>query len=96
MKSRRDGYLSGVHVVFRDDFLQLFILSHLDVYVDKLSEPEYGNQLWRSINDVVLLTAQMRQSEDPEFGAALRRIRLHEPTPKDIEMLNSRIGASLE
>jgi hypothetical protein len=96
MKSRRDGYLSGVHVVCRDDFLQLFILSHLDVYVDKLSEPEYGNQLWRSINDVVLLTAQMRQSEDPEFGAALRRIRLHEPTPKDIEMLNSRIGASLE
>ena len=38
----------------------------------------------------------MRQSDDPEFAAALRRIRFHEPTLEDIEMLNSRIGASLE
>jgi hypothetical protein len=96
MKSRCYGYLSGVHVVFMDDFLQLFILSHLDLYVDKPLEREYGNQLWRSTNAVVLLTAQMRQSEDPEFDGALRRIRLHEPTPKDIEILNSRVSASFE
>ena len=64
-----------------------------DVYVDKPSQWEYGHQLWRSINVVVLLTEQMRQSEDPEFAAALRRIRLHEPTPEDIEMLNSRVHA---
>ena len=42
------------------------------------------------------LTEQMKQSEDPEFAAALRQIRLHEPTPEDIEMLNSRVGAPLE
>ena len=38
----------------------------------------------------------MRQSDDPEWAAALRRIRLHEPTAEDIEMLNSRVGAPLE
>ena len=38
----------------------------------------------------------MRQSDDPPFAAALRRIRFHEPTLEDIEMLNSRIGAPLE
>src|SRR5436309_15157081 len=38
----------------------------------------------------------MRQSDDSEFAVALRRIRFHESTLKDIEMLNSRIGASLE
>jgi hypothetical protein len=60
------------------------------------TEWEYGHHLWRSINLVVLLTEQMRQSDDPEFAAALRRIRFHEPTLEDIEMLNSRIGAPLE
>jgi len=38
----------------------------------------------------------MRQSDDPEFAAALRRIRLHVPTAEDIEMLNSRVGAPLD
>ena len=38
----------------------------------------------------------MRQSDDSEFAVALRRIRFHESTLKDIEMLNNRIGASLE
>src|SRR5947199_5791734 len=60
------------------------------------TEWEYGHHLWRSINLVVLLTEQMRQSDDPPFAAALRRIRFHEPTLEDIEMLNSRIGAPLE
>ena len=38
----------------------------------------------------------MRQSDDPEFAATLRWIRFHKPMLEDIEMLNSRIGASLE
>ena len=78
------------------DILQLPTISRLDVYVDTPSEWEYGHQLWRSINAVLLLTEQMRQSDYPDLGAALRRIRLHEPTSEDIEMLNSRVGAPLE
>src|SRR6266496_4161371 len=95
-KSRPDDYFGGINIIFMGDFLQLATVSHLDVYIDKPSEWEYGHHLWRSINLVVLLTEQMRQSDDPEFAAALRRIRFHEPTLEDIEMLNSRIGASLE
>ena len=49
-----------------------------------------GHQLWRSINAIVLLKEQMRQSDDQDFAAALGRIGLHEPTPQDIEMLNRR------
>src|SRR5205809_2231656 len=95
-KSLRDGYFGKVNVIFISDFLQLAAVSHLDVYVDKPSKYEYGHQLWRSINVVVLLTEQMRQSDDPEWAAALRQIRLHVPTAEDIEMLNSRVGAPLE
>ena len=95
-KSLHDGYFGGVNIIFMGDFLQLDTVSQLDVYVNKPSEWEYGHQLWRSINAVVLLTEQMRQSDDPEFAAALRRIRLHVPTAEDIEMLNSRVGAPLD
>ena len=95
-KSSRDVYFGGVNIIFMGDFLQLPTISHLDVYINMPSEWEYGHHLWRSINAVVLLTEQMRQSDDPEFAAALRRIRVHEPISEDIEMLNDRVGASLE
>jgi len=95
-KSLNDGYFGGVNVIFMGDFLQLNTVSQLDVYVNKPSEWEYGHHLWRSINAVVLLTEQMRQSDNPEWAAALQQIRLRKPTPEDIEMLNSRVGASLE
>ena len=61
-KSSRDGYFGDVNVIFMGDFLQLAAVSHLDVYVNKPSKYEYSHQLWRSINVVVLITEQMRQS----------------------------------
>ena len=95
-KSRHDDYFGGINIIFMGDFLQLATISQLDVYINKPSEWEYGHHLWRSINLVILLTEQMRQSDDPEFAATLRWIHFHEPTLEDIEMLNSRISASLE
>ena len=95
-KSCRDSYFGGVNVIFMGDFLQLPTVSHYDLYIDKPSKYEWGHHLWRSLNAVVNLTEQMRQSDDPEFAAALRRIRLHQPTPNDIELLNSRVCAPLE
>jgi len=77
------------------DFLQIPSVSNLHLYVDKPSEWELGHQLWRSLNAVVLLSEQMRQSEDPEFAAALHRLRTHQPTAEDIELLNSRVYAPL-
>ena len=69
-KSSRNIYFGGVNI-FMGNFLQLPTISHLDVYIGTPSEWEYGHQLWRSINAIVLLTEQMRQSEDPEFAVAL-------------------------
>jgi len=37
----------------------------------------------------------MRQSQDPEFAATLHRLRIHQPTLEDIELLNSRVCAPL-
>src|SRR5204862_7637674 len=71
-------------------------VSTLDVYVDNPSKWEQGHRLWRSLNAVVLLTEQMRQSEDPEFAAALRCIHVHKPTQADIDMLRTRVGTPLD
>ena len=38
----------------------------------------------------------MCQSENPEFGAAPAKIRMRKPTDEDIDMLNSRVVASLD
>src|SRR5947199_8479261 len=38
----------------------------------------------------------MRQSDDSFLAVALQRIRIHESTQKDIEMLNNRIDAFLQ
>src|SRR5947207_6803120 len=77
------------------DFLQIPLVSNLHLYVDMPSEWELGHQLWRSLNAVVLLSEQMWQSEDPEFAAALRQFHIRQPTMQDIELLNSRVCASL-
>ena len=95
-KASHDGYFGGVNIIFMGDFLQIPTVSGLDVYADKPSQWEQGHQLWRSLNTVVLLTEQMRQSEDPEFPAALQRIRIHKPTQEDIDMLNAQVSASLK
>jgi hypothetical protein len=93
-KSNQDIKFGGVNVIFMGDFLQIPTVSGRDVYLDKL-ECQKGHQLWRSLNAVVLLTEQMRQSEDPEWGACLRRLRVHLPTDADIAMIIDRVGAPL-
>jgi len=94
-KSNEEEDFGGMNVIFMGDFLQIPSVSNLHLYVDKSSQWELGHRLWRSLNAVVLITEQMRQSEDPEFAAALRRFRIHQPTPEDIDLLNSRICAPL-
>jgi hypothetical protein len=38
----------------------------------------------------------MRQIEDPRYAELLHRLRLRKPTPEDIELIKSRIGAPVE
>ena len=37
----------------------------------------------------------MRQADDQRYAEAMSRVRLHEPTNEDIDMLNTRIGAPI-
>lgn len=37
----------------------------------------------------------MRRADDPAYAEHLGRLRIHEPTQEDIELLQSRIGAPL-
>jgi hypothetical protein len=93
-KSNSDDSFGGVNVLFFGDMLQLPVVSNYPVYI-RHQRWEKGHQLWRSINAVVILTQQMRQAEDPEYASLLGRLRLHAPTERDIELLQSRIGAPL-
>ena len=85
----------GINLLFYGDFYQLPAVSRLDLWRKKLGHWQQGHDLWRSLNAVVILTKQMRQAQDQRYAEAMRRVRLHEPTNEDIEMLNSRSGAPI-
>ena len=76
------------------DFLQIPAVSHFDLYIDN-PRWQQGHHLWRSLNAVVILRKQMRQAKDPRYAELLHRLRLHQPTDEDIDLLNTRINAFL-
>ena len=81
-------------MIFLGDFLQLPSVSNLDLYKNIQSRC-YGHTLWRSLNAVVILRQQMRQSDDSRYAALLRNLRIRQPTEEDIQLLNTRIGITL-
>ena len=76
------------------DFLQIPAVSHFNVYIDN-PRWQQGHHLWRSLNSAVILQKQMCQAKDPRYAELLHRLRLHQPTDEDIELLNARINAPL-
>ncbi len=50
-----------------------------------------GYELFQLFDNVVILTEQMRQSADPEFGDILRRLREHRQTADGFQRINSRV-----
>ena len=56
---------------------------------------EQGLWIWRRFTDVIILHEQMRQAEDPDYGAFLDRVRTTTCTEDDIAMLNSKVITSL-
>ena len=67
IKNRPAVPFSGVNLIFFGDFSQFPAVSRFYLYMDK-PESKYalGNDLWRSLNAVLILHQQMRQAEDPE------------------------------
>lgn len=86
----------GVNLLFFGDFYQLPTVSKRDLWKKKLPVRwRQGRDLWTSLNAVVVFDEQMRQAQDPRYGQAMSRVRIHEPTDDDIQLLNSRIGAPI-
>src|SRR5205814_6314430 len=90
-KSMPSEKFGGVNVIFMGDFLQLASVSSRDLYIDN-ANTRTGHDIWRSQNAVVILRRQMRQAGDPRYAELLHRLRFHQPTDEDIDLLNTRVG----
>ncbi len=95
----RDNILpfGGCHVLLAGDFFQLPPTSQgkaLYVPVDSTSnslEDQNGFILWQMFTNVVILTENMRQLEDPEWSLGCQNARKGVWTAEMIEILNSRV-----
>ena len=94
----------GINVIFAGDFAQLppvgdtklyTHLSYAKLHMDTPSGQKtvFGKLLWRSVDTVVLLDEQMRQSGEgnAKFVSLLSRLRDGSCTEEDFELLNTRL-----
>lgn len=63
-------------VILMEDFYQFPPVIGRPLWDEvRTEEDHYGKMLWKSFNAVITLTQQMRQINDPDFNALLRRAR---------------------
>src|SRR5438045_1332882 len=93
-KSLPELKFGGINIIFMGDFLQIPAVSRLDLYIDN-PKWQQGHHLWRSLNAVVILRKQMCQAKDPCYAELLHRLRLHQPSDEDIDLLNTRTNVPL-
>jgi hypothetical protein len=101
----------GINVVFLGDFFQLPTVAGSDLWKNIREEDKAkltgsqlknyeqiarGHDLWRSVNAVVCLEQQMRQSEDEELVEILRALRNRRIENRHVARLRSRIMKSHE
>jgi Helitron helicase-like domain at N-terminus/AAA domain len=53
-----------------------------------------GRLAWKSFDNVVELCTQNRMKDDPEYAAAVGRLRVRRCTPADVDIFNSRVVRS--
>lgn len=100
----RTDVFGGISIIFAGDFAQLppVLDTKLYTYLDQKKlhadtplgqKIMFGKLLWRSVDTVVILTEQMRQSgeRNNEFVSLLSRLREGTCTTDDFSLLNSRI-----
>ncbi|KAF5342709.1 hypothetical protein D9758_015874 [Tetrapyrgos nigripes] len=95
-----DKYFGSIFLVIAGDFNQLPpvggstlykpIQSNLSSESQAKIERRIGRMAWKRFDTVINLTEQKRMSSDPEYGAAVLRLRNRECTQDDIDLFNSR------
>jgi hypothetical protein len=103
-KEKHDQWFGGITVIFAGDFYQYppvggtALYTPIPAYSSQSNEEiskRLGQMAWKAINSVVTLTEQERMKEDPEYGAAVQRLRIRECTLEDLELFNSRVIKSV-
>ena len=84
----------GIHICFTGDWLQLPPVKARRVFekpddARKCDHTIAAYNLWKAINFYVMLQANMRQKNDFEFAATLRRLHWGVLTAEDIVLLNN-------
>ena len=99
-KERGDEWFGGITVIFAGDFYQYppvagtALYTPISAYSNQSNEEirkQLGRMAWKTVNSVVSLTEQERMKGDPEYGAAVQRLRIRECTFEDVELFNSRV-----
>jgi hypothetical protein len=97
-----DAAFGGMTVIFVGDFCQLPTVAGSDLWkkpargCKKPLEVARGHELWRSLNAVVLLEEQMRQSEDIELQDLLRALRNRRVEERHLRLLRSHVATSVD
>ena len=87
MESQKSGFVCNVCKSCKTNYSNKYKKNPSQYSIEK----ENGRLLWLQQTHVVILTQQMRQIEDPEFAALLKRLRVGECTDADFKLLNTRL-----
>ena len=103
-KEKRDEWFGGINIIFAGDFYQYPPVGSTPLYTpiqprapqrSSDIEKRLGRLAWKSVNTVISLSEQQRMKEDPEFAAAVGRLRVRECNLGDVELFNERVVKSV-
>ena len=104
-KERPDEWFGGINIILSGDFYQYPPVGSTPLYApiqprapQSTSDVEkrLGRLAWKSIDVVLSLNEQHRMKEDPEYAAAVGRLRMRDCTLGDVELFNERVVRSLK
>jgi len=102
-KEKENEWFGGINIIFAGDFYQFPPVGNTPLYTPIQSkapqsasdiEKRLGRLAWKSINTVISLNKQQRMKGDPEFAAAVERLRVRECNLGDVELFNERVVRS--
>lgn len=105
VKEKPHLFFGGMELIVSGDFYQLPPVQGSPLYdcirvLGRVSDDEIEKRLgalaWHSIDKVIELTEQMRMAGDPEYAAAVLRMRKRQSTQKDVDLFNSRITKGID